>query len=125
MIRLIRGIIRLAIIVLIVFFAVSIWQGGGKFRWFGEKLGDKADVIKGKKDEAVQQIKKLTGSGGGETEEQGDLENDKKPVGKHKIEAHDTAKTKSQGESGEEDGNKPSGGLWSSLLRKIKALVKE
>ncbi len=125
MIRLIRGIIRLAVIALIIFFAVSIWKGGDEFRWFGQKLGEKADVIKGKKDEAAEKIKKFTDGGGGEKEGPGNLEKGKKPVGKHKIVDREASKTKEPDESGQEDGNKPSGGLWSTLLRKIKALVKE
>jgi len=72
MCKFIKGIICLLIITAVVFFAIALWSGGEKFRWFGkktgsivedaaEKLGNKADEIKWKKDEAAGILKQLIG----------------------------------------------------------------
>src|SRR5271169_6016009 len=72
MFKLIRRIICLLVIAVIVFIVIALRSGGDKFRWFGEKtggvikessekLGQKADEIKGKKDEAFRSMDKFTG----------------------------------------------------------------
>ena len=125
------------VIALIAFFAVALWSGGDKFRWFGEKtggaikesgekLGNSADVIKKEKDKAAETIKKLTG---GKTA--GDSEQDNQPGKKHKGALRETEKEdiKEPDAGGDkEDGNKTSGNsqhtLWDRILEKVRVLTK-
>jgi len=73
MFKLIRRIIGIAILAAIVFLALSLWQGGKPFRWFGqqseqagevikqksEKVGDEADKLKKKTDDIRDTTKKV------------------------------------------------------------------
>ncbi len=73
MFKLLRRLIAIAIIAGIVFLALSLWQGGKPFRWFGkesekageivkkksEEVGEKADEIKKKTDNAQGTTKKV------------------------------------------------------------------
>jgi hypothetical protein len=73
MFKLLRKLIVLAIIAGLVFVALSLWQGGEPFRWFGkesekagevikkksEEMGNKADEIKKKTDNAQGTTKKV------------------------------------------------------------------
>jgi|SRR5208283_3682647 len=126
MFKFIKRIICLLVIAGIVFFAIALRSGGEKFRWFGEKtgvaikessekLGERADEIKGKKDEAVRSIEKFTGGVKEETKDRSagaSKEKERKP----------------ENGSAEEDGNKTAGNsqrtLWDRILEKIRALKK-
>jgi len=79
MCKFIRRIICLAVIAFIGFYAIVLWSGGEKFRWFGEKtggvikesgeeLGRRADEIKKTEDNASNKVKKLTGAEDSKTE---------------------------------------------------------
>ena len=63
MFRLIKQLIGLAVLAAIVFLALSFWQGGNPFRWFGKKSEQAGEVLK-KKSEVVgaeaDKIKKKT-----------------------------------------------------------------
>jgi|GEM_PF-729637 hypothetical protein len=73
MFKLIKRLIGLIIIAAIVFLALSLWQGGNPFRWFGKKseqagevikkesevVGEKADKIKKKTDDIKGTTKKV------------------------------------------------------------------
>ena len=73
MIKLIIRLIGLLIIGVLVFLALSLWQGGKPFRWFGEKtekaggviseksreLGHEADKIKEKTEDVKGTTKKV------------------------------------------------------------------
>src|SRR5208283_368677 len=103
MCKLIKRVVCFLVTALIVFFAIALWSGGEKFRWFGEKtggaikessekLGEKADEIKEKKDEAANTVKKITGSD--------------KEEAKHTSSGTSTRKAKKpENGSPEEDGN--------------------
>ena len=126
------------VIASIVFFWVALRSGGEKFRWLGEKtggaikengekLGEKADLIKKEKDKTLQMIKKLTG-GDGTAEDSGQ---DKQPGKKLADASRETSKKQikePETGSGKEDGNKAAGNsqhsLWDTILEKIKALTK-
>ncbi len=121
MFRFIRTILRLFVAALIIFFAFSMWKGGGEFRWFGEKLGEKADEIKLKKDEAVEKIKKLTGMGVPEKSQ---------TFNKHHVKTDETSKKKTKETDpevvgGGSDENKPSESLWDTIWKKMKALMQK
>jgi hypothetical protein len=138
MCKLIKRVVCFLVTALIVFFAVALWSGGDKFRWFGEKtgsaikdsgekLGERADVIKREKDKAAETIKKLTGS----DEKAGDSASDKQLGKKRKGASPDTSKedikdTETGG--GKEDGNEMARNsrhtLWDSILEKIRSLKK-
>ncbi len=138
MCKLIKRVVCFLVTALIVFFAVALWSGGEKFRWFGEKtggaikesgekLGKRADFIKKEKDKAAETIKKLTGG----DKAAGDSEHDKQPGKKLKGASPETSKedTKEpETSSGEEDGNKTARNsqhtLWDRILEKIRALKK-
>src|SRR5208283_2700317 len=123
MFKFIKRIICLLVIAGIVFFAIALRSGGEKFRWFGEKtgvaiketgekLGERADEIKGKKDEAVRSIEKFTGR-------------DKEETQHRPSETLKGKERKPENGSSEEDGNKTAGNslhtLWESILEKIRA----
>jgi hypothetical protein len=73
MFKLLRKMIVLAIIAGLIFVALSLWQGGDPFRWFGkesekagevikkksEEVGDKADELKKKTDNVQGTTKKV------------------------------------------------------------------
>jgi len=126
MFKLIKRTICLLVIAVIVFFVIALRSGGEKFRWFGEKsggviketsekLGQKADELKGKKDEAVSTIEKITGR-------------DKKDTQDASSETSKEQERKPETGSAEENGNKTAGNsqhtLWDSIVEKIRALTK-
>lgn len=126
MFKLIKRTICLSVIAVIVFFVIALRSGGEKFRWLGEKtggviketsdkLGQKADEIKGTMDETVRSFEKITGRYKEESQRKStdtSKENERKP---------ETGGT-------EEGGNKTAGKsqhqLWDSILEKIRALTK-
>ena len=138
MCKFVKRIISLIVIALVVFFAVALWSGGDKFRWFGEKtggaikdsgekLGKSADAIKKEKDKAAETIKKLTGC----DEAARYSERDEHPGKKHKEALLDTAKEdlkETDAGNGKEDRNETDGNsqhaLWDSILEKIRSLTK-
>jgi hypothetical protein len=72
MFKIVRKIFCLVIIALILFVGITIWGGGDKFRWLGEKageiiqkgadkLGEKADKIKEDIETTKEKVKKWTG----------------------------------------------------------------
>lgn len=76
MCKIAKKILCIGIIALILFISITIWGGGDKFRWLGEKvggiiqkeannLGKKADKLKEEVDKTKDRIKekarKLTG----------------------------------------------------------------
>jgi hypothetical protein len=64
MFRLIKQLIGLIILAAIVFLALSLWQGGSPFRWFGNKSEWAGEVIKKKSQEVgdeADKIKRKTG----------------------------------------------------------------
>ncbi|MBF0558200.1 MAG: hypothetical protein HQL08_05420 [Nitrospirae bacterium] len=110
MCKLIKRIICLLMLALIVFVVIAFWSGGEKFRWFGkktggivedtgEKLGNKADEIKGKKDQAEGVLKKLTGA-------KNDAEAVLKKLSGAKNEANETSAEKSEGKASKPEKNK-------------------
>src|SRR5208337_1736295 len=124
MCKLIKRVVCFLVTALIVFFAVALWSGGEKCRLFGEKtgsaiketgekLGERADEIKGKKDEAVRSIEKFTGR-------------DKEETKDRSAGASKEKERKPENGSAEEDGNKTAGNsqrtLWDRILEKIRAL---
>jgi len=149
MFKLIKRIICFSVIAVIVFFAIALRSGGEKFRWFGEKtggaitessekLGQKADEIKGKKDEAVRSIERFTGTDKDEAQ-RGSSELSKrieKAAGRDKEEAQVTSPETSKGKerkpeqgSAEDVGNETTGNSqhtpWDTILKKIMALIKD
>jgi methyl-accepting chemotaxis protein len=74
MFKLIKNLIGLAVIAALIFLALSLWQGGKPFRWFGtqsreageivkqksEKLGEEADKLKKKTDDMRDTTKKVS-----------------------------------------------------------------
>lgn len=54
MFKLIKRIICILLIVGVVFIAISLWQGGEPFRWFGKKSEKAGEVIK-EKSEAISE----------------------------------------------------------------------
>ncbi len=138
MLKLIKRFVCLLLTALIVFFAIALWSGGEKFRWFGEKtggaikdtgekLGERADVIKRQKDKAAETIKKLTGG----DEKAGDSDQGKQPGKKRKGASYEASKKDTdepETGGGEEDGKDMTGNsqhtLWDRILEKIRALKK-
>jgi len=59
MFKLVRRLIGIAILAAIVFLALSLWQGGKPFRWFGQKSEQAGDVIKKKSEEVGEEADKL------------------------------------------------------------------
>jgi hypothetical protein len=59
MIKLIVRLIGLLIIGGIIFLALSLWQGGKPFRWFGEKTEHAGEVIKEKSKEVGNEADKI------------------------------------------------------------------
>ena len=59
MIRMLLKLISLLIIAAIVFFALSLWQGGKPFRWFGQKSEQAGEILKKKSEEVGDQADKL------------------------------------------------------------------
>lgn len=125
MCKLIKRIICLPLIALIIFLAVAMWSGGEKFRWLGrktggiverttEKLGSKADEIKGKKDAAAGLIKKLTDDKGGGNETSDGKLSGKSP--KHEQERDEAGGDETTAASGS--------GQMKNIIEKLKALIK-
>lgn len=125
MCKLIKRIICLPVIALIVFLAVAMWSGGEKFRWLGrktggiverttEKLGSKADEIKGKKDAAAGLIKKLTDYKGGGNE-----------ASDGKLPEKTPKREQERGETGDDETAAASErGQLKNIIEKLKALIK-
>ena len=64
MFRLIKRLIGIIVIAAIVFLALSLWQGGDPFRWFGKKSEWAGEAIKKKSEEVgdeADRIRKKTG----------------------------------------------------------------
>lgn len=49
----------MAIIAGIVFLALSLWQGGKPFRWFGRQSGHAGDVVREKSDQFAEEADKI------------------------------------------------------------------
>jgi len=75
MIKLIVRLIGLLVIGGIIFLALSLWQGGKPFRWFGEKTEQAGEIIK-EKSRAIgneaDEIKKKTEDAKGTTKKVAD-----------------------------------------------------
>lgn len=70
MFKLLIKLIAIAIIAGIVFLALSLWQGGKPFRWFGKESGKAGEIIKKKSEEVgekADEIKKKTDNAQGTT----------------------------------------------------------
>ena len=59
MFKLIRHLIVIVIITAIVFLALSLWQGGEPFRWFGKKSEQAGEVLKKKSEEVGNEADKI------------------------------------------------------------------
>jgi hypothetical protein len=59
MFKLIKRLIGISIIAVIVFLALSLWQGGKPFRWFGNKTEKAGEVIKAKSEELGAEADRL------------------------------------------------------------------
>jgi len=59
MFKLIRRLIGIAILAAIVFLALSLWQGGKPFRWFGQKSEQAGEVLKNKSEEVGEEADKI------------------------------------------------------------------
>ncbi|MBZ0156614.1 MAG: hypothetical protein K8I29_10470 [Alphaproteobacteria bacterium] len=136
MFTLLRRILCLVIIGAFAFVAVALWSGGEKFRKIGretggavqkgsERLAEKADRIKEKKDATTSTIKKWTGKGSpGQTEET--------PGGRdragQKKETKDTG-VEDEKTPGKKDAEEEEKGFFRGLMEtawgKIKKLVRE
>ena len=55
----IRRLIGIIIIAALIFLALSMWQGGKPFRWFGKKSEQAGEVIKQKSEEVGEEADKL------------------------------------------------------------------
>ena len=55
----IRRLIGIIIIAALIFLALSMWQGGKPFRWFGQKSEEAGEVIKQKSEEVGEEADKL------------------------------------------------------------------
>ncbi len=126
MFKLVKRAICLSVIAVIVFVVIALQSGGERFRWFGEKtggliketsekLGQEADELKGKKDEAVSTIEKITGR-------------DKEEAQDTSYETSKEKERKPETGGAQGEGNKTAGNsqhtLWDSILEKIRALKK-
>ncbi len=145
----IKKIICFLVIGVIVFILISLRSGGEKFRWFGEKtggaikessekLGERADEIKGKKDEAAKYLEKFSGVDKEEAQRKSSelSKRIEKSAGDDEEETQHTSPETSKEDmkepdagSGKEAGSKTSGNsqhtLWDSILEKIRALIKK
>lgn len=74
MCRLVKRLLCLALIGAVAFVAVALWKGGEPFRRLGsttggalqksaDELGERADTIKGRRDETERKVKTLTDKG--------------------------------------------------------------
>lgn len=59
MFKLLKRLIVLIIIAAIVFLALSLWQGGKPFRWFGKKSEQAGEIVKEKSEEAGKEADKI------------------------------------------------------------------
>jgi uncharacterized membrane protein len=59
MIKGIFKIIGLIILAVIIFLALSLWQGGKPFRWFGQKTEKAGEVIKEKSEEIGKEADRI------------------------------------------------------------------
>jgi hypothetical protein len=59
MIKGIFKIIGLIILAIIIFLALSLWQGGKPFRWFGQKTEKAGEVIKEKSEEIGKEADRI------------------------------------------------------------------
>ena len=57
--RLIKRLIGIIIIAGIVFLALSLWQGGKPFRWFGRQSEQAGEVVKKKSDQFAEEADKI------------------------------------------------------------------
>jgi hypothetical protein len=57
--KLVRRLIGIAILAAIVFLALSLWQGGKPFRWFGQKSEEAGVVLKKKSEEVGEEAEKI------------------------------------------------------------------
>jgi gas vesicle protein len=71
MFKLIKRLISIIIIAALIFLALSLWQGGKPFRWFGKKSEQAGETIREKSNEIgteADRIKKGTEELKGKTE---------------------------------------------------------
>jgi hypothetical protein len=59
MIKGIFKIIGLIVLAVIIFLALSLWQGGKPFRWFGQKTEKAGEVIKEKSEEIGKEADRI------------------------------------------------------------------
>ncbi len=59
MFKLLKRLIVLIIIAAIVFLALSLWQGGKPFRWFGIKSEKAGEIVKEKSEEVGKEADKI------------------------------------------------------------------
>lgn len=59
MFKLVRRLIGIVILAAIVFLALSLWQGGKPFRWFGQKSEQAGEVLKKKSEEVGEEAEKI------------------------------------------------------------------
>lgn len=59
MFKLIKRLIGVIIIAAIVFIALSLWQGGKPFRWFGKKSEQAGGIVKEKSEEIGKEADKI------------------------------------------------------------------
>ncbi|MEW6215040.1 MAG: hypothetical protein AB1478_07570 [Nitrospirota bacterium] len=59
MFKLIKRVICILLIVGVVFIALSLWQGGRPFRWFGKKSEKAGEVIKEKSEEIGKEADRI------------------------------------------------------------------
>lgn len=59
MFKLARRLIGIAVLAALVFLALSLWQGGKPFRWFGQKSEEAGEVIKKKSEELGEEAEKI------------------------------------------------------------------
>lgn len=128
MCRVIRRTICLSIVLWMAFICVSLWSGGEKIRSIGDKtggiiktginkLGDKADKIKEKKDNAVRRVKEWSGS------DKDDEEDDVPPPNKKGSDAGRGKSSERRKGVGDEGGFLRE--MWDSILEKVKEWKKE
>ncbi|MEW6053594.1 MAG: hypothetical protein AB1552_07390 [Nitrospirota bacterium] len=63
MLRFIGRIIGMLIVIALVFLALSLWQGGQPFRWFGKKTEQAGEIIREKSEDVGREadgLKKKT-----------------------------------------------------------------
>lgn len=59
MIKMIFKIIGLLILAVIIFLAISVWQGGDPFRWLGQKSEQAGEIVKEKSEEVGKEADKI------------------------------------------------------------------